>query len=334
MTKNMATIMKHPGTMMSPTMTFSLESDVMKSPTRKMAFDKLIKETPLDYKPRPIEHVLIGYGGTGNGHDEVTRDAEMAYQAALLLWTTKDKRYGDLVATILSAWCETNRFFEGDNAPLEAAWSVCSFNRAAELLKAWPGFKISPKYFLWLDSVILPALNAAHVWRWKPYNNWHYSILCARMQTAILRDNRDEFNKAIQKYKEILPSTICCFGTDWCITETKRDLTHAQFLLGGIIQIPEMAYHQGVTDLFDDRLVKVFECHAALMLREIPQGIDAKEIKAPYGYWQEPVWEIAYCHFAGRKKIPMPKTKAYLDKIRPEDVTFHWGGCTLTHASS
>lgn len=328
---------QHPGTMMSRAMTLSLQHDTTVNEVRKKARDKLIKETPLSYEPKPLHTVDIGFGGTGTGHKEFTKDAEVAYQAALIYWSTLNPMYGHLSLTILKAWCTTNKIFQGDNAPLEAAWGTCSLARAAELIKhathhpeLVKGWKcIEPAFYKWIDTIMMTPLKRQDIWKWPIQGNWQFSIICARMQLAILREDEQEFKWAVQAYKQLLPKCICC-GHACHISETKRDLTHAQFELGGMIQAAEMAWHQGV-DIFDSRMYDIFEYHARLMLKEIPEGIRREDIHTPYGYWYEPVWEVAVAHFQGRLKKPMPKCERWLQTFRPERVAFHWGGGTLTH---
>lgn len=328
---------KHPGTLMSPEMTLSLHKDKDANPIRQQAFQKLIRECNLPYKNMAIKVVDIGYGGKGMGHEECTKDGEMAYKAALLYWCTLEKRYADAVIDILDSWARVNKIFRGDNAPLEAAWSVCSMARAAELVKYAASLDVrqlwsrtESSFNSWLDSVIMPCLQNKDIWKWVPKGNWHYSIICARAQLAILREDKNEWQWCMKTYKETLPNTIC-FGHKCHVSETKRDITHVQFQLGGILQFPEMAYQQGDIALFDVRLKDILEYHAAIMMKEIPEGISAGEIKAPYGYWYEPIWEIGFHHFSDRLGLAMPKTERYLETIRPERICFHWGGGTLTH---
>ena len=328
---------KHPGTMMSPEMTTALRSKTL----LPGIVDKLMKDTPLTWQPRPLEVVDIDWGGKGKGHEECTKDGEMAYRAALLSWVHKDdhmaQQYGNLAYKIINSWAQTNKTFKGNNAPLEAAWSVCSLARAAELIKyhhnnvikkQW--LQCEPVFFKWLDVVIMPVLRTQAIWKWPLMGNWHYSIICARMQIAILREDRKEWDWCIATYKDIFPKSL---GTvTHHISETLRDCTHAMFLLGGMLQVPEMAYHQGVTSLYDSRLHGIVEYHARIMLGEVPHGISKEQIKTPYGLWPEPVWEIGFNHFTKRQKQPMPYTEKLLtSKVRPERVTFHWGGGTLTH---
>lgn len=326
-------IMQHPGTMMSPSMTRALKNDVVRNPIRKQALEQMMKDTPLTYESKALKDVNIAFGGKGQGHDELTKDGEQAYRAALLFWVTDNKQYLGMVLKILDAWATKNKTFVGDNAPLEAAWSICSMARAAELIRhtpEWQQSTIPVSFFRWIDQRIMPHLTNANVWKWKFRNNWHFSILCARMQLAILRDNKTEFDWVVDTYRICLPQAICQ-GHPCHTSETLRDLTHVQFLLGGIIQIAEMAYHQGVTDLYDPKLHNVLEYHASLLLKEIPPGISPVDIRAPYGYWNEPIWELAMVHFRDRKGMAMPKTEKNAARSRPEKVTFHWGGGSLTH---
>lgn len=335
---------KHPGTMMSPAITLALREGVDKSVVKRAALEALLKDSPLDYKPRALETVSIDWGGKGVGHDECTKDGEMCYRSALLSWTCKDEgvavKYGLLALRIIGDWAVKNKVFSGNNAPLEAAWSVCSLARAAELIKhhrlvglrdAWRGAEKA--FFAWLDKIMMPVLRTEALWRWPIKGNWHYSIICARMQIAILREDVAEWTWALNKYKETLPLSIgASCGCHWYTAETTRDMTHAMFLIGGLLQVPEMALHQGDGSLWDDRLADVLENHAAIMLREVPNGITKDQIKTPYGWWVEPVFEVGYAHFVQRKKKKMPKVEALLARARPERVTFHWGGGTLTHS--
>lgn len=327
---------KHPGSFLSPQMTRDLAKQVQTNPIRKRAFTKLVEKTPLNYTPKALEIVDIDWGGKGIGHNECTQDGEMSVQAALLFWCTNNNDYASLVCRILSAWARKNKIFRGNNALLEASWSVCSMARAAELIKhssmanAWK--QIEPSFVAWLQTIILPVLRNQSIWRWGFHNNWHFSNLCARMQISILLDDPKEWNICLDIYRRILPSAFVqseCVG-ETC--ETKRDVTHAMFLLGGMTQVAEMAYHQGITSAFDERLLQATETQAQIMLQDIPRGLTKECIKTPYGYFTEPVFEIPYAHFHDRCNKEMPFIERLLNKVRPERTTFHWGPNTLTHA--
>jgi hypothetical protein len=315
-------------------MTKTLKGDSATNAERTKALQRLIKDTPLTYKPQALAVVDIGYGGTGKGHTECTTDGAMAVSAAILYWATGNAAYAIMSTAILKAWATTNTVWRGDNAILEASWSVCSMARAAELLKysgasgLWA--PVERPFFAWLDKVIMTVLTSNSIWRWDTVGNWHFSQICARMQLAILRENKDEWAWCIKTYPVALNKALIWKACPGETSEVKRDLTHNQFQIGGMIQVPEMAWHQGV-DLFDDRLITVFELQARLMMKQIPEGLCSADIRTPYGYWYEPVMELAVAHFVGRKNKKMPYTEAYLPTVRPERVTFHWGPNTLTH---
>ena len=211
--------------------------------------------------------------------------------------------------------------------------------RAAELVKYYPNVdvatkwkEVEPKFLVWLDTIALPVLKEPSFWRWNFRNNWHFSNLCARMQIAIFREDPIEWSWCIDTYRAIFPQALVCSHCKGETTETKRDVTHAMFLLGGMSQVPEMAWHQGV-DLYDARLVDCYETHCKIMQRQVPEGLTPKDIKTPYGYYPEPVFETVFAHFHGRKGVPMPTTEAFItSKVLAERVTFHWGAGTLTHA--
>lgn len=324
----------HPGTFMSPETTRGLKHLVDTQPERKKALDKLIKETPLNHVARPLEIVDIGYGGGGKGHAESTKDAEIAVSSAILFWATHIHDYALLAIRIIKAWATTNKVWRGDNGLLEASWVICSMARAAELVKhsihanAWKD--VEPAFFSWIDKVIMPVLRSEHIWTWT-VNNWHFSQICARMQLAILREDQREFQWCITRFPEALKKALIFKKCPGETTETCRDITHNQFQLGGIVQAAEMALHQGVASLYDDRIRECFELQAAIMMKEVPQGLTKDDIKTPNGYWYEPVWHIPYAHFVGRKGMSMPKTKAYLKQLGVDRVCFHWGPNCLTH---
>jgi Alginate lyase len=327
----------HPGTTMSPEMVKGLKTKCSNNDIAQKALKRLIAETPLTYVPQPLDVVDIGYNGVGKGHKECTQDGEQAYSAALAFWATENIAYAHSALNILKAWATVNKVWKGDNAILEASWSICSMARAAELLKYAPGTSgvwatIEPVFFSWLDAVIMPVLRDDTIWRWDNVGNWHFSCICARMQLAILREDFTEWNWCVKTYPTALNKALVWKLCPGQTSETTRDCCHAMFQIGGMTQVPEIAWHQGI-DLYDDRLVAVTELQASIQLHEIPAGLTPSDIHTLDGWYPEPVFELPYAHFYGRKHIPMPKTQTYLSRIRPEGVVFHWGAGTLTHAS-
>jgi hypothetical protein len=293
----------------------------------KSCLESLQKDTPVNYQPSPIENVNIAAYGAGAGHKEFTKDGEQCVQQVVMYLATGNNTYADNAIKILMAWSTTCRIFTGSNAPLECGWGGCSMVRAAEILKhscpLW-GPKIDVPFQKFLDKIILPNLKAPLGWT----NNWQTTICEARMQIAIFRNDKAEFDWAIKEYRRILKDYVMPTGQT---KETLRDLVHAQFGLGSLIQIPELAYHHGVDLFMEDNCLmhKAMEFHADLLLGNLSHGITKEQIKEP---WFLPCgWEIALHHYNTRLKLPMPKTTALLSKKRPEKYVFHWGLGSLTH---
>lgn len=293
---------------------------------------ELLSKTPKEYTPSPIANVNIGAYGAGIGHKEFMKDAEQAVQQAVAYCLTHDEVYAENAIRILTEWCKTCKSFEGSNAPLELGWGGCSFARCAEILKhvypKWKSLDIEKVLLHFIDAIVMPKICAKLSWT----NNWQTTICEARLQIAILRDDQSDIEWAIKEYKRILSLYVLQTGQT---QETLRDLVHAQFGIGSLLQIPELlyVYSQGKINLFESLLAKVCEFHAELLLGKIPvgSGLHKEQIKEP---WFLPCgWEIALHHFEKRctNPIQLPNTTALLGKHRPESYVFHWGLGTLTH---
>jgi hypothetical protein len=303
--------------------------------TTEPAVAALLKITPLDYKPTPIQNVNIAAYGAGIGHKEFTKDSEQAVQQAVAFCITNRVEHAKKALEIILAWASKCKSFEGSNAPLELGWGGCSLVRAAEILKhTYPQWSSSDEatFNRFIDKIMLPKLRTKLGWT----NNWQTTICEARLQIAIFRDDPNELDWAISEYKRIFKVYVT--GSDGLTGETLRDLVHAQFGIGGLIQIPELVfeYTRGSIDLFKEfcarPLAKVCELHAQLLMNRIPESccmIRKEDIKEP---WFLPCgWEIALHHIERRLGIALPATRELLAKHRPERYTFHWGLGTITH---
>ena len=167
----------------------------------KAAKTALLRACPRDYKPRVLETIDIGFWGSGQGHRELKSDCEQAYSQALAYLCTSEQVYAENVMNILKAWATKCKVFNGDNAPLEAAWMTASMARACELMKwCYPKWnrEIEMRYIKWVNALIMPHLRGeTSVSKWlynsKPlYGNWHTSILEARLQFGLITDNQQE----------------------------------------------------------------------------------------------------------------------------------------------
>jgi hypothetical protein len=249
--------------------------------------ERLKKATPLDYRHRALEKVCI--------------------EQAVMWRVTGDERYARNAMSIIQGWAGKCVSFEGSNAPLELGWGVCSLVRAAEILRySYPKWVVGDLN-RFIDKIAMPKLTKKLGWT----NNWQTTICEARLQIAIFRDDRAEFDWAVAEYRRIFKDYV---RADGCTAETGRDLVHAQFGIGGLLQIPELVfeYSGGAVDLFDPLLARVCEVHADMIIR--------KKGKDP---WFLPCgWSIALRRF-GEGRVP--NTKKLLDAHGPELYVFHWG---------
>lgn len=282
----------------------------------------LNKTTPLDYQSRVIKNVDIGAYGKGKGHDEFVGDSMQVYQQVLMYVITKNDRYAKKAVGIVNDWIQGCQSFTGSNAPLECAWGGCVMVRGIELLKyTYPGWnKEFEKLFnSFLDKIIIPNLENRYKEIVKWNNNWVLTIQEARIQIAIFKEDRTTFNTMIEEFKK---SFNCCVFDCGMNTEIKRDQIHSQFQIGSIINICEMAWHQGI-DLYSDKVMKCMEFQAFILNGNIPPEVKKEDLK---DVWFMPSsWEIGYNHFRNRKKYLMPETGKLLVKNRPERLTFCWG---------
>jgi hypothetical protein len=301
--------------------------------------DLILKQANLNYTPQALQKVDIGFGGTGVGHVEFTKDGEQCYAQALAFLITYNPKYLENCLRILDAWATTCRTFTGPNAPLEAAWGTCAMARSLELLKyscnpkLWRG-DIEQRYIAWANNLILPHLRGdteRYRLNWGFFNNWHTSITEARLQLALLQNDIQEVNWCINNYIKIFNSYVLENGFTG---ETLRDSFHCIAGMGGLIQICELLFHQGV-DLYGLRnnlLMRCVEFHARLYgTTYTPPGYQRDQFKIS-SYIEPCAWEIARNHFVNRRGLPMPYTDNLLKRLRPCGYVFHWGYDTLTHA--
>lgn len=325
----MLSIIKHPA---------CLIDNCQKLP-RSIYKETILKEAILDYRSNALEVVDIGFGGTGHGHQEFTKDAKQTYAQTLAFLVTKNIVYAKNAEAIVSAWVNKCKVFKGNNAPLEASWGLIPLTSSLEILKyTYQAYnkQLHSQFIKWVQTLLLPHLRGEtekYKLSWGFFNNWHLSITQARLQFALFTDNLNEANWCIQRYKDIFNSYV----KDNCFTgETLRDSDHCCFGLAGLVQICELAFHQGV-DLYSLRnnlLQKCFEFHAKLYLGlEIPSGYTREQFNI-YKWIQPCGWEIAFNHYKNRKQIKMPYTLQILNKIRPCNFELFYGYDTLTHSMS
>lgn len=330
---------RHPATLMSEDCIISLLSRVqMGDALIKRAIAKLEQETPLSFKARPIKRVCVMWTGKKEGENIALEDGPMAYRLVLLFLITKKPEYAEKAIYILNEWINNCQECTGDNAQLTSSWSQVNFARSIELLSFYytasiAKYNIKEKYLKWFDKVMAPAINKPITWKFTNgdiYTNWHCSVLEARMQIALLRDDQKTFNESVSQFKVILPEIIEQ-PYKICNETLYRDVMHGCMSLGSLVNVAELAWHQGI-NLYECNnflLRDSIEATAAICMGDYkPEAFPVTLNKVQY--WPY-AWYIAYKHYNKRLGHQMPKTKALISK-HPVDYSWLFScSCALTH---
>jgi hypothetical protein len=167
----------------------------------------------------------------------------------------------------------------------------------------------------------------SEIQRWN--NNWILTIQEALLQIYLYQNEVTKANAIIQGFKTSLSK--CLVDDTGLCTETTRDLIHAQFQIGSMLQIAEMCWHQGASgiyNIFSNRIMKCLEYHASILNGIVPPNVKKEQLKE---VWFMPSsWEVGYNHYVNRCKLSLPHTKNLLEKEtpkvnRPELMSFNWG---------
>ncbi|KAF6250483.1 hypothetical protein COO60DRAFT_1646874 [Scenedesmus sp. NREL 46B-D3] len=292
------------------------------------------------YIPSPLAAVHCMWGQRPIGHAELCdKDAVQAHLQMLSYLVHGDEVYACNAIAIVRAWCSTCKAITGDNRILVAAWSSVCFARCMEMLKYTyrPGFAasgIEAMYNAWVDRVVMPALTAPITWTINGHetaSNWHAARAEALMQLAVFRDDAELFDLQVAEFRRMLPIIIKPSGLG---NEVARDLMHAQFSLGSLAQICELAHKaRPGLDLYkelDNRLAKGMEFVAALILEgaKVMAGNVPLKLVAwhPAGAWGLSV--TAY----ERRGVPVPSSRKLLDANTAKEYPWlAWGSTNLTH---
>jgi parallel beta-helix repeat protein len=284
----------------------------------KNAFERVKLAADRDLKVKPFVHVLRGPSGNPNiGGSELSGNADMAYNCALMWYITGKKDYAEKAKTILNAWSDVLWGFDYNDAKLIAGWTGHQLCNAAELLRYtgadWEEKDIA-RFTKMLLTVYYPTIRYYYP---QANGNWDGAIVQTIMAIGIFTDNRDMFNNAVDHFlyaplngsifKYIYPSGQC--------QESTRDQGHVQFGQGQFSGAARVAYSQGL-DFFsigDHRIARGYEYTSGFILGRKTQayGIISEERKQ-----LSDVYEYVYRHYTA-KGIDMPNTKILADSIRP-----------------
>lgn len=288
----------------------------------KTAFENLKKESPLDFKPKPVTHISVGpYGANSIGGREYSSSATAAYNHALMWYVTGDKAYANKAIEILNAWSYRLWDFDANDAKLNVGLSGPKFLNAAEIMKhtgsGWTEKDIE-QFKRLVMTVFYPTIKDFFT---EANGNWDASIIYTLFCIGVFMDNHEIFNRGVDRYYYGVGNsgiTKYIYPTGQS-QETTRDWDHVQLGIGEFAKAAQVAWTQGL-DLYsiaDDRLALGFEYTSKFMIGgDIPVfGILSHRRKDKY----KDAYESIYNHYKTVKGIEMPYTKEVIEKYtRPE----------------
>lgn len=218
----------------------------------KDAFDKVKASVSFDYEIKVEQHIVRGaFGSPSIGDNLFFRDADMAYQAALVWYISGERKYADRAIAILNAWSPNIWDFDYNDAKLLIGWTCHKLCNAAEILR-YSDSGWAQKDITSFERMLLETLYPYIRFYFPEANgNWDGAMIQSVMAIAVFTDQRQMFDNAVDHYlhghtngsifKYIYPNGQC--------QESTRDQGHTQLGLGQFAGAARIAWSQGV-DLF------------------------------------------------------------------------------------
>lgn len=290
-----------------------------------------------DYQPFGPFEIISRDGEFRHTKSKMEQDFSAIYQNALMWVLTGEKAHAEKSLELLLGYAGTlKRIPETNDAPLLVGLEGSKIIYATEMLRHTYK-KMTVVQFneisRMIREVFLPVME--NFYHRKPYTNgnWGPIVTKAYMAAAILWDNEEMYDKAVDFYLHANDNgTIAHYisGNTGQIQESGRDQGHCMLGIGALATVCEIAWQQG-DDLYsalDNRLMKGFEYVAKYNLGyNVPFAV-WKDVTGKYSNWTEisdkgrgrymPVFEMVYNHFVIRKGMQMPYTEKVLQQIRPE----------------
>ena len=264
---------------------------------------------------------------------EFDRDANAAYQCALMWTITQDRSYARLAINLVNEWSSRLKVISGADAILCASMGGFKMANAAELLRHTDcGWKPSDaeRFSALLRGVFLPVIA-----EFAPFanGNWDTGAIKLMMALAIYDDDRVLFERAINYYMHGCGDGQLghyIYANGQC-QESGRDQQHTQLGLAHMGDTCEMAWHQGL-DLYgalDNRLRDGFEYTAKYELGEVVPFVPDVDQTGKYRHAVisvrsplRPVFEQIYNHYVNRMGLAAPWTAKAAEMVRPEGAPY------------
>lgn len=290
-----------------------------------------------DYQPFGPFEVISRDGEFRHTKSKMEQDFSAVYQNALMWALTGQEAHAEKSLDLLLGYAGTlKRIPDTNDAPLLAGLEGLKIIYAAEMLHhTYKKMTVAQfeQISRMIKEVFLPVME--NFYHRKPYTNgnWGPIVTKAYMAAAILWDNEEMYNKAIDFYLHANDNgTIAHYisGETGQIQESGRDQGHSMLGIGALATVCEIAWQQG-DDLYsalENRLLKGFEYIAKYNLGYEVPFTTWRDVTGKYSNWTQisdkgrgrfmPVFEMAYNHYVNRKGLQMPYTEKVLKKIRPE----------------
>lgn len=327
---------------------------------------KAHRYSSLSYAPKPRATVNCG---AYNQPDEGCSDEKHDFTAALahaLMWVyTGNQAHAIKSRDIMDAWAKVNKAHTNVNAPLQTAWVASIVTRAAEIIRhtsnVWPAASVK-RFENFLKTVHYPLIKKGRTVL--SGGNWELAMAEAVVNIGVFTNDKKIFDQGVKLFERRLPAYVYMkkdgklpvtppghklkkaklikfwFNQKKFVNglsqETCRDLDHTEYGLASIVNVAETARIQGVNlyGKHQKRIMAALEFHAKYVRGvAVPSWLCGGKLKKGIP-GKSHTYEIGYNHYAGRKKLSMPQTKALLAKIRPTQTNFMMTWETLTHAKA
>lgn len=241
-----------------------------------MGYEKLTKSVNVNYQPQAVEIVNRSQAG----YVDPSKDAEMAYQLALMWRMTGEKQYAETAIKILNAWAEINKSMDEGNSDAIISTGYCGYKyaNAAEIMRDYSGWKSEDfeVYKRWIVDVIYSSCYkflASHNGD-DPMNtwlSWDIPPMASALAIGILCDDNEKVNFVLKYFREgsgpgCIKNAVVAMHEDPAgniqgahlaqSMETGREMGHAMTTVSMYGYLCQMAYNIKV-DLFayDDNKV-------------------------------------------------------------------------------
>lgn len=263
------------------------------------------------------------YSKPDHGCSAEDADGSAAYLQLVLFALTENHAYAATAVAVLDAYAGGLRGYNNSNAPLQAAWGLSKWARAAELAVhlpgvGWPAASASA-FVATMRAAALP-----HVVNCSPSNgNWHLSMIEALIGFAVHVEDGALFDRAAGFWRARVaaywynaaadggaPLKPPCGAPSWydqvvfnastsgVAQETCRDEGHTSYSVAATSNAAETALLQGV-DLWSpaaERLATAFDFQARLLLPGVksPPTLCGGRAVDVGGGANMPTYEVAY----------------------------------------